>query len=180
MTDEQPQPVTTVLSFPPPWLDADDLAWLVRCERRIWLDRRSVHPPPVTPTADARARTALRAAHKQRILTGIPDLEDLSALEWSERVVQTRQLMQRGAAAIAGAALEAPFANQTLRGAPDLLIRTATTPGAWSYRPVAIVLHTRPTRWDRLLLDAWRWLVAADPEGSDRSAWRVVARRQRG
>ncbi|MBO9333957.1 MAG: recombinase RecB, partial [Roseiflexus sp.] len=27
------------------------------------------------------------------------------------------------------------------------------------YRPVAIVLHSRPTRWDRLLLDAWRWLV---------------------
>jgi uncharacterized protein len=171
MTDEQPQPVTTVPSFLPSWIDADDLAWLARCERRIWLDRRSGHPPSVTPTADARARMALRAAHKQRILTGIPDLEDLSALEWSERVVQTRQLMQRGAAAIASAALEAPLADHTLRGAPDLLIRTATTSGAWSYRPVAIVLHTRPTRWDRLLLDAWRWLVgqtqgeAVDPPG---------------
>ena len=171
MTNEQPQPVTTVPSFPPSWIDADDLAWLARCERRIWLDQRSVHPPPVTPTADARARMALRAAHKQRILAGIPNLEDLSALDWSERVIQTRWLMQRGAAAIAGAALEAPLADHTLRGAPDLLIRTATTSGAWSYRPVAIVLHTRPTRWDRLLLDAWRWLVgqtqgeAVDPPG---------------
>ena len=132
MTDEQPQPVTTVLSCPPSSLDADDLAWLARCERRIWLDRRSVHPPPVTPTADARARMALRAAHKRHILAGIPDLEDLSALDWSERVIQTRQLMQRGAAVIAGAALEAPFANHTLCGAPDLLIRTATTSGAGS------------------------------------------------
>jgi len=88
MTDEQPQPVTTVPSFPPSWIDADDLAWLARCERRIWLDRRSVHPPPVTPTADARARMALRAAHKRHILAGIPDLEDLSALEWSERVIR--------------------------------------------------------------------------------------------
>jgi hypothetical protein len=40
--------------------------------------------------------------------------------------------MQRGAAAIASAALEAPFANHTLCGAPDLLIRTATTSGAGS------------------------------------------------
>lgn len=162
MTDEQTQPVTTVPAVPfspPASLDADDLAWLARCERRVWLDRRFGHPPPALPTADARARMALRAAHKRHILAGIPDLADLSTLEWSERVIQTHRLMQHGASAIAGATLEAPVANRMLRGAPDLLIRTGTTSGAWSYRPVAIVLHTRPTHWDRVLLDAWRWLV---------------------
>ncbi len=144
----------------------------MRCERRIWLDRCSDQPPHATPTADARARSALRAGHTRHILAAIESVEDFSALPWDERVVQTYQAMRRGAAAIVGGALEAPAGDHLLRGAPDLLQRWTTTssPG-WTYRPVAIVLHTRPARWDRLLLDSWRWLVrqtlgeAGDPPG---------------
>ncbi len=153
-------------------LDAADLAWLVRCERRIWLDRRGGQPPQTAPTADARARIALRANHKYRVISAIENVEDLSAFTWDERVTRTYHAMQRGAAAIAGAAFEAPIGDRLLRGAPDLLQRRTTAlSGGWTYEPVAIVLHTRPARWDRLLLDSWRWLVrqargdAIDPPG---------------
>lgn len=144
----------------------------MRCERRIWLDWRSNQPPQTAPTADARMRIALRENHKRRLLAAIEGIEDFSALSWDERVMQTRHAMQRGVAAIAGAALEAPIGDRLLRGAPDLLQRcTTVSSGVWAYEPVAIVLHTRPARWDRLLLDSWRWLVRqtqgdeSDPPG---------------
>lgn len=143
-----------------PSLDAEDLAWLMRCERRIWLDWRNSQPPEIAPTADARMRIALRVAHRRRILASLQGAEDFSALPWDERIAQTRRAMQRGAAVIVGAALEAPVGGRLLRGAPDLLLRRAAAPsGSWTYQPTAIVLHTRPARWDRLLLDSWRWLV---------------------
>lgn len=132
----------------------------MRCERRIWLDWRGGQQPQTAPTADARTRIALRENHKRRLLAAIEGVEDVSALSWDERVTQTRDAMQWGAAAIAGAALEAPIGDRLLRGAPDLLQRRATaSPGVWTYEPVAIVLHTHLARWDRLLLDSWRWLV---------------------
>lgn len=144
--------------FPP--LEAADLAWLTRCERRIWLDWHNSQPPAVTLTADARMRIVLRVAHQRRILASIEDASDFSALPWGARVIQTHRAIQQGVTAIAGAALEARLGDRLLRGAPDLLLRIPSTlPGAWTYQPAAIVLHTRPTRWDRFLLDAWRWLV---------------------
>jgi uncharacterized protein len=152
-----------------PPLNADDLAWLMRCERRIWLDWRGSPPPEIAPTADARARIALRTTHKRRIIAAIDGVEDLSSLTWDERIAQTRSAIRRGAAAIVGAALEAPIGGRLLHGAPDLLLRRSSAPsGAWTYQPAAIVLHARPTPWDRLLLDAWRWLVRyAQDEDSD-------------
>ncbi|WP_269634026.1 TM0106 family RecB-like putative nuclease [Roseiflexus castenholzii] len=136
------------------------MAWVMRCERRVWLDGRSAQPPQTAPTADARARMTLRANHKCHILAAIEGVEDFSELPWNERVTQTRLAMQRGAAMISGAALEAPIGGRLLHGAPDLLQRqTTAASGAWIYEPIAIVLHTRPTRWERLLLDSWRWLV---------------------
>lgn len=151
-----------------PPLNAEDLAWLMRCERHVWLDWRSVQPLEMAPTADTRMRIALRVAHRRRILASLEGAEDLSALPWEERIAQTRHAMQRGAAAIVGAALEAPVGGRLLRGAPDLLLRRAVAPsGAWTYQPTAIVLHTRPARWDRLLLDSWRWLVRYAQGGED-------------
>jgi uncharacterized protein len=132
----------------------------MRCERRIWLDWHGDQPPPTAPTADARSRLVLRASHKRHMLTAIEGVEDFSALTWDERVTQTRHAMQRGTAAIVGAALEAPIGGRLLCGAPDLLQRhPPVSSGERTYEPVAIVLHTRPARWDRLLLDSWRWLV---------------------
>lgn len=156
---------------PPRTIDAADLAWLVRCERRVWLDQ---HGAPVTtalPTADARARLALRAAHTRHILDALEGATRLVAHDWPDARTQTTRAMQRGDRLIIGAALEAPLDDYLLHGLPDILVRIEAPSafGAWSYQPVAVALHSRATRWDRLLLNAWRWLVGTvqgvDPAG---------------
>lgn len=142
-------------------LDATNLAWLARCERRLWLDQYGIATLPAEPTADARARLELRAAHLQRVLDATPDAVRLDSHDWQTRLAQTTLAMQLGRQAIIGAALEAPSAARVLRGAPDILLRARrdSTSQDWIYQPIAVVLHGRPARWDRLLLDAWRWLV---------------------
>jgi len=152
-------------------IDAADLAWLVRCERRVWLDQHGTPATAALPTADARARMALRAAHARHILDALEGATRLAGHDWPDALMQTARAMQRGDRLIIGAALEAPLDDRLLRGLPDILIRieVPSALGGWSYQPVAIALHSRPTRWDRLLLNAWRWLVGAmqgvDPAG---------------
>ncbi|MFO7167125.1 MAG: TM0106 family RecB-like putative nuclease [Chloroflexota bacterium] len=153
----------------------EDLIWLDRCPRRLWLDRHAGGAPRAEPTRDARARSEANRVHIERLVAtsgaaAVPDGP------WEERLAATAALVRAGAPLIAWAALEATAGELTLRAVAHLLRRTRdpAAPGGWAYCPIDIRLHGEPTRWDRTRIDALRWLAGAAlgyPRPPDGELW---------
>jgi uncharacterized protein len=136
----------------------EELAWLDRCRRRVWLDAAGDASERTEPALDARSRSD--RAHVRRVIDRMAGVTNLAALAWPERVAETRAAMERGEPLIGRAALEtAADERLVLRGTPHLLRYDGT-----HYTPIHIRLHAEPTRWDRAHLDALRWLAGAAQE----------------
>jgi predicted RecB family nuclease len=142
-------------------VDLDELIWLDRCPRRLWLDHHEDPAAHVPPTRDAVARSEANRAHVRRVVAAMPGAADAGAGEWEERRAATADLLRNGAPLVAWGALEASAGDLTIRATAHLLQRVPDpqAPAGWTYRPAEIRLHGEPTRSDRSRLDALRWLV---------------------
>ncbi|MEN9934703.1 MAG: hypothetical protein RLZZ387_1282 [Chloroflexota bacterium] len=146
-----------------PPVTLEELAWLDRCQRRLWLDRNGDTAERVPPARDAVARTEANRTHARRVVAALAGVTPVPEGTWEDRLAATLELVRAGTPLIAWAALEAPVGGVVLRSPIHLLRRTADrqAPSGYSYQPVDIRLHAEPTRWDRSRIDGLRWLVGA-------------------
>ena len=144
-------------------LQAGRLAWLEKCERRLWLDRYGEPDERAILLPQARQRMQQGQAHETTIIEAMRGpATPLPTVSWTEAVQMTHDLMVAGAPEIRQAALEGLLSSTLrLRGKLDILVRVEqpSTLGAWSYEPIEVKSHRQATPSDRLQLDAYRWLL---------------------
>ena len=144
-------------------LSITTIAWLARCERRVWLELHGecARKVPDRPTAVWRA-TAGRVHAAPVMATMHAPAQPVEVPDWSSRVRETWRMLREGVAEIHQAGLEVPLGEaRWLHGQPDVLRRCDQPShfGPWSYEPVEIKQHQRARPHDRLQLDLYRWML---------------------
>jgi len=149
-------------------ITASALAWLERCERRLWLEAHgdAAQKAPTSPTGQALARAGIAHEHAVgasanvgAIVVRVP-----ADLPPSARRQTTDDLMRAGIPVIEQGLLQAPInARHILRAQPDRLERCAAPSrlGNWSYTPVEIKAKKGSADAARLQLDVALWLLHA-------------------
>ncbi len=145
-------------------LTAGTVAWLARCERRVWLDIYGDRAQRVADSPVAARRAAAGVVHEAALMAAMLEpAQPVVAADWPALVGETGALMRAGAAEIRQGGLEAAWGDGiVLCGRPDVLRRVARPSelGAWSYEPVEIKQHAAAQPRDALQLDLYRWLLA--------------------
>jgi uncharacterized protein len=154
-------------------LTVGTLAWLARCERRVWLDRYGDRTLQVSNSPMATRHATAGVVHEAEVMaTMLAPAQPVAVPDWPALIAETQALMHAGAATIRQGGLEAHWGSgMRLCGRPDILRRTPQPSrlGAWSYEPVEIKQHGAATSHDATQLDLYRWLLTqvqgTTPEG---------------
>lgn len=139
------------------------MAWLRRCERRIWLDLHGDPAQRVVDSAFAAQRLALGHAHEQAVIDALVGTrQQMLAADWPSLLAETEAALRAGVPVIEQGGLACSIDGLNLRGRPDLLYRIAqpSALGAWAYLPIEIKLHRDPRPEDHLQLGFYRWMLS--------------------